>query len=184
MKFVLNTAIDPHFCAIFSEENELVDKLVWTERPKDGEKIYKFLAKQNPAKISFCGGIAGPGGFASLRASAGVLTSISIANNIPIHQISAEKFIADILGHENFLLNSFGRAVWTTSNGKISRELLDDLDLDKEWFIALLPDNKKELFSRELRPSLGNIESDLLDRLLKQSPQKVFIPHYEVPPVQ
>lgn len=183
MKLVLNTAFDPHFCAVFSEGNKLLDKLFWTERAKDGKNIYDFLAKQNPAKISFCGGVSGPGGFASLRATAGVLTSISIANNIPIHQISAEELLANILGHEDFLLNSFGQAVWKIEDSKISREFLKDIDLNKEWFVDLLPANKQELFSRKIEHSLENIEQDLLENLLKKELQKVFIPHYEVAPV-
>ncbi len=183
MKFVLNTAIDPHFCAIFSRENELLDKLVWTERAKDGANIYEFLVKQNPAKISFCGGVSGPGGFASLRASASVLTAISVTNKIPIHQISAEKWIADFLGHENFLLNTFGQAVWTVQNGKISRDFPENIDKNRETVVEFLPDSKKKMFSNPLRIPLDGLEESLLTALRKEEPQKTFIPHYEFPPV-
>jgi hypothetical protein len=185
MKFILNTSLDPHFCAIFSDKNELIEKLSWTDRSQDGLNIYNFLAKQNPAKISFCGGISGPGGFASLRAIAGVLTSISIANDIGIHQISAEKFLFDILGHENFLLNSFGQSVWRYSslNDEISREFLADIDKNKEWLIDFLPENKQIGFSRKIEFPLKNIEEKLLESLQKMVPQKIFSPHYEVPPI-
>jgi hypothetical protein len=183
MKLVLNTAIDPHFCAIFSEENVLVNKIFWTERVQDGKNIYEFIKRINPAKFSFCGGISGPGGFASLRATAGVLTSISIASNIPIHQISAEKFIANILGHEDFLLNSFGNAVWKIKNGEISRDSIENINLEKEWFVDFLPSKKRGIFPKKIRFSLDEIEKKLLENLLRGVPQNTFIPHYEVAPV-
>ncbi len=209
MKFVLNTAIDPHFCAIFSRENKLLDKKVWTNRTKDGANIYEFLANQNPAKISFCGGVTGPGGFASLRASASVLTAISVANEIPIYQMSAEKWIAEFLGHENFLLNTFGQAVWTVQDGKISRknlntnftaglipsstcssqeviksrDFLKNIDKTKPVVVEFLPDSKKELFVNPLKVSLDGLEESLLEALQKEKPQKTFVPHYEFPPV-
>lgn len=183
MKFIVNTSFDPHFCAIFSEKNKLIDKLSWTERAQDGKNIYNFLAKQNPAKFSFCGGVSGPGGFVSLRATANVLTSISVTNNISIHQISAEELLSNTLGHEDFLLNSFGQAVWKTEKGKISREFLKDIDLNREWFVDLLPLDKQEIFSRKIKHSLENIDQELLENLLKKESQRVFIPHYEVSPV-
>ncbi len=182
MKFIVNTAFDPHFCAIFSEENKLLSKKVWIERATDGKNVFDFL-KENPAKFSFCGGVSGPGGFTSLRVSANVLTSISLVNSIPIHQISAEKFLSSVLGHNDFLLNSFGKAVWKYENNKISRDFIQNIYKEKKWFVNLLPLEKQKEFPNKIIGDLDDIEQKLLECLLETEPVNVFIPHYEVAPV-
>jgi hypothetical protein len=183
MKFVLNTAIDPHFCAIFSNEDKLIDKFSWEVRSKDGEFIYDFLSKYDLSDISFCGGVSGPGGFASLRASAGVLNSLSVAKDIPIHQISAEIWIKNIIGHEDFLLNSFGKFVWTINEGRLVRTDLEIIDYSKKWFVGFLPKDKKDLFLNTIDIDLENTETTLLSFLLKEKSREVFSPNYEFPPV-
>ncbi len=183
MKFILNTVLDPHFCAVFSEKNILIDKIQWVERSQGGKIIYDFLNKFDSAKFSFCGGLSGPGGFASLRLTANVLTSLSLVNNIDINQLSAGDFLFNVLKHENFLLNSFGQGVWIYKKGKISRKLLKDVNKNKDLVVQFLPLNKQKLFSSKIPFSVIDIEKKLLDNLLKTQAKESFVPHYEIPPV-
>lgn len=183
MKFIINTSLDPHFCAIFSEENKLIEKKAWTNRSQDGHNIYEFLANYDTDEISLCGAVSGPGGFASLRASACVITSISFANRIDLHQISAEKLMNLVLGSDEFLLNSFGNSVWKVLDGTIKRVSLDDIDKDSAYFVDVLPQAKAAAFTKKIKHSLEGIESVLLQGLIDSPERKVFIPHYEFPPV-
>ena len=183
MKFIINTSLDPHFCAIFSRENILLEKKTWTHRSQDGQNIYELLSHYEINKIDFCGAVSGPGGFASLRASACVITSISFANTIKIHQISAEKLMNLVLGNDDFLLNSFGDSVWEIVDKKIARVSLTDIDINKAYFVDVLPQSKAALFPKKIKYSLENIENVLLRGLIDSEPSEVFIPHYEFPPV-
>jgi hypothetical protein len=181
VKFILNTAVDPHFCAMFSADNEILKFHSWTDRRADGHEVFDFLKNFDAKKITFAGGVAGPGGFSSLRAAAGILNAIAFAAEIPVHQIRADHWISAFLGHENFLLNSFGSAVWKIKNGEIFRTEISELP-KKEFFTKLLPPEKSEKISSIPGDSSGS-EKTLLSVLEKTKPQDGFHPDYEFPPV-
>ena len=89
MLFVLNTSLDPHFCALFDKDQNLIDQVSWEDRKQDGRSVFEFLEK-HPEKLSFIGGISGPGGFSSLRAASSILQALALKYDLPIHQIRAD----------------------------------------------------------------------------------------------
>lgn len=93
MLFVLNTSVDPHFCALFDEDHNLIDQVSWEDRKQDGSQVFEFLQK-HPENITFIGGISGPGGFSSLRAAAGILNALSFKYQLPIHQVREDQWTA------------------------------------------------------------------------------------------
>ena len=108
MKFILNTAIDPHFCFFVDEENNIVDLHIWENRRLDGKEVFEFLEKypKEREEINFIGGVSGPGGFSSLRVGAGIINAIATAKNIETRSIRADQWIASLLGADiPFVLN-------------------------------------------------------------------------------
>jgi hypothetical protein len=184
VKFILNTAIDPHFCALFDEANNLVERKTWENRKMDGKEMFDFLTKQT-ASITFCGGVTGPGGFSSLRAGGGVLNALSVANNIPVHQVRADVWVREIIGSEDFLLNSFSDGVFYLENGKLVRITIDEASeqFEQPMFVGLLPPEKQEKMARTVEHAFENSEQVLLEVLEKSEPQEQFHADYEFPPV-
>jgi len=191
MKFVINTAVDPHFCAIF-DEKKLIDADFWTNRRADGERTWKFLEKFPIEKINFAGGVAGPGGFSSLRVVAGILNAISFAKKIPLRQVSADVWIRQFLisrGHPDaqFLLNSFGDGVFfRNSHGKLQKLSVVEATAkfaDTEVFVALLPPEKQKCFSKKLDLKFTDSVRDLLDALESAPKRENFVPEYGFSPV-
>ncbi|MCF7846642.1 MAG: hypothetical protein K9M51_01060 [Candidatus Gracilibacteria bacterium] len=181
VKLVLNTAVDPHFCALFSAENKLLQKISWENHRQDGQKVWDFLRTVDTKKITFAGGVSGPGGFSSLRAGAGILNALSFAADIPVHQIRADRWMTAFLGHEDFLLNSFGSSVWHVEKGEIVRTELTELP-QKKYVTAFLPEAKREgIVSRDA--DFSGLEKSLLTALEKTEPQQGFHPDYEFPAV-
>ncbi len=188
MKFIVNTALDPHFCVLFDEGQTLVERHTWTERKQDGKEIFDFLSKHNMAErtLSLVGGISGPGGFSSLRAGAGIINSIAVAKDLPTYQIRADKWVSALVGSDDFLLNSFSDGVFYRENNDLIRVTVEEAAQkfsNKEIFVGFLPPEKQAFFSRQLNISLENQEHILLELLSQQTPQKVFISDYEFPPV-
>ena len=195
MKFIINTSVDPHFCALFDEQSNLVDKIEWTTRKADGGNIFNFLQKNDISNmsLSLIGGISGPGGFSSLRVTAGILNSISLTKNIPIHQVRADTWISAILEMNNyppnaFLLNSFSDGVFyrNCSHKELNRTTIKEASQqfkNTDLFIEALPLEKKDQIKKSIKLSLKNSEKILLNVLETIPPQKIFIPDYEFPPV-
>ncbi len=191
MKFIINTALDPHFCALFDDEDNVIEKVTWENRRKDGESTWNFLKKYDLSEIDFVGGVSGPGGFSSLRAAAGILNSIAFANKLQVFQIRADKLIQEFLGAHNFegkfLLNSFGKSVFfVDNNGKLEREevtLVAEKYKDREVFAELLPEDKKALFKKTAPLPLDNLNQAMIKSLQKETPQKYFLPDYQFSPV-
>ncbi|MCF7917979.1 hypothetical protein K9L27_03205 [Candidatus Gracilibacteria bacterium] len=203
MKFILNTAVDPHFCALFDENNELIERREWTNRRMDGREVFEFLNKfhlgfkkiQNPGlSFTFLGGVAGPGGFSSLRAGAGVLNALSFSYKLPVHQVRADRWIQEFLRTQGenaqaFVLNSFSDGVFI-SEGENPNAPLQRVDVNEAVqrfsepvFVGLLPIEKQKKFSKSLDIPFENTELALLTVLEKTNPQEIFLPDYEFPPV-
>ncbi len=192
MKLVLNTAIDPHFCAILDADNNVVKKAKWENRRHDSKEIWNFLRDNRAQKIKFqmIGGISGPGGFSSLRTSAGVLNAISFSQKIEVQQVRADFFVEAFLQsknhEENFVLNSFGSSVFMRDGEKLKRmEITDAIEKfkDEKVFIDLLPEEKAKLFKNKTNLKFENTESVLGEVLSTQKFHKIFIPDYEFDPV-
>ncbi len=184
MKFILNTAVDPHFCALFDEANNLIERRDWTNRKLDGKELFSFL-KTHEGPLTFCGGITGPGGFSSLRAGGGVLNAISVAHNIPVHQVRADRWIAEVIGSENFLMNSFSDGVFCRDNNELVRITIDEAreKLKQPMFVRLLPPEKQSKIVRTFDHPFTNSEQVLLKVLQESEPQEQFHADYEFPPV-
>ena len=192
MKLVLNTAIDPHFCAILKTDNTVLEKVSWENRRRDGEEIWNFLQKNKVQEIEFkmIGGVSGPGGFSSLRASAGILNAIAFSRKMEIKQVRADLFVAAFLRSqkqaENFILNSFGNSVFVLDGEKLKRLETEKAVVNfrnKPVFVDLLPEEKAKFFTNTIDLKFKNTESVLGEILSTQKPQKIFIPDYEFEPV-
>ncbi len=195
-------AVEPFFCALMSEDNLLEKKITW-EKPKEGAAHVWNFFKENKIqdqKISFLGGISGPGGFSNLRVSATILNTLSLYFDLKIHQIRADILAQIIIKEENknnkksfpqnILLNSFGKGVFLQNENdskKLERINLPEIseeDLEKYWCVSFLPENKKENFKNSFEISFENIEIQTFKALELQKPQNIFVPDYEHPPVQ
>lgn len=199
MKFILNTAVDPHFCALFDESGNLIERREWTNRRRDGAEIFEFLNTYliNPGVknsktpgLSFIGGVTGPGGFSSLRAGAGVLNALSVAHKLPIHQVRSDIWIGAFLAEHNqnpeaFVLNSFSEGVFIPEKGELVRmDATQAVQKIKTPILtALLPEAKQNLFLQKIDIPFEKTETTLLAVLQKASPQEMFLPDYEFPPV-
>ena len=195
MKFLLNTSIDPHFCALFDTQNILVDKQEWTIKKADGIKVFEFFEKHKFQNIPFTliGGVSGPGGFSSLRVSAGILNSLSYAKKRPIHQARADLWISEFLkpnNHppEHFLLNSFSDGVFYKEKNSNTLNRITIIEASEQFkntplFIAHLPPEKREHIKKQINLRFKNAENTLLKVLIQSPPQKIYIPDYEYPPV-
>lgn len=192
MKLVLNTAIDPHFCAILDANNVVLKKKKWENRSRDGQEIWNFLNENRAQQIKFemIGGVSGPGGFSSLRTSAGILNAIAFSQKTEIKQVRADLFVAAFLKshgrEENFVLNSFGKAVFVQDGDKLQHLKIDEAVAkfkDEKVFVGVLPEEKAILFSNKIDLKFENTESLLGEVLSTQKSQKTFIPDYEFDPV-
>ncbi len=194
MKFILNTSLDPHFCAIFDTNNILIDYLEWTDRRRTGEIVWNFLEKNkiSEKKINFIGGISGPGGFSNLRGTSGILNALSLKFNIPVHQVRADVFVKKFLEKNNyfkteFLLNSFSDGVFfCDKDNELVRTTIRDIVKKyqkKEVFVEFLPKEKKEEFQNKINLKLKDLAGILLKTLEQTKSQKQFIPNYEFPAV-
>ena len=203
MHFILNTAIDPHFCALFSEAGDLIEVKSWDVHRRDGQEVYDFMARHNFSNqsISFIGAVTGPGGFSSLRVSSTVMQALSLKFGIPIRQIRADAWARDLFGHEHFILNSFGDTVWLNkcANEKIreyANNVKDDLARLPAKTIAeffenesvatfFLPAEKAEHFINRSEQTYSDqqLAQSLLTNLQAQQPVKQFVPDYHFAPV-
>ncbi len=206
MKFILNTAVDPHFCALFDEQGKLIKQQEWTNRRRDGQEVYEFLQnrvrtpnkKSSNSEITFCGGATGPGGFSSLRAGGGILNALAFSNKIAVHQVRADIWIKEFLKNsitrvpknrtrvENFLLNSFSDGVFYREGEELVRVNVEEAVkkfVDQEVWVELLPKEKKEKFTKQSKIPFNNKEEVLLKVLENSQGKEQFEPDYEFPPV-
>lgn len=192
MKFLLNTAVAPHFCALVDDHHEIVDHVRWDNFRKDASLVYDFIAKHGTDQIAFLGGVSGPGGFSSLRAGACILNALSFKTRVPIHQIRADKwirFFLDSQGYSDvpFVLNSFSQSVFCIEKGVlVQRHVQEAAKRMKNMvvFVGLLPEEKKILFSQTKEIDFDRLAFDsLVSVLLKQKPQELFVPSYAFSPV-
>jgi tRNA A37 threonylcarbamoyladenosine modification protein TsaB len=97
VKFIINTSFDPQFCAL-SIDNQW-QTCFFSSKKKAGQETWEFLRDKNleKLKLSFIGGVTGPGGFSSLRAASGILESLSLFYKLPIHQISTGEITQELL---------------------------------------------------------------------------------------
>ncbi len=194
MKFICNTSFNPHFCALFSAKEALVDALFW-ERPKeDSQKIWDFCHRHKirDLDINFLGAVSGPGSFSSLRASSVIMQSLSFYFKCDIHQIRADKVIHEFLNTipkspKLFLLNSFSSGVFLPEGDLLKKyDIIQASELigDTACFTGLLPTEKAKHIKNKVEYELNRIENVTLKTLNQTKSSKVFVPDYEYPPVQ
>ncbi len=188
MKFILNTAIDPHFCALFDEKNVRIFYHEWNDRRRDGKELWEFLKNQDVSTFTFLGGVSGPGGFSSLRAGAGVLNSLAFTTNLSIHSLRADFLQKALLKEEavEVVLNSFGDGVWIQNGTELIRKKGEDVQQyfsHKPVCVSWLPEEKQKIFSNPFFINMDNAPEFLLSLLEKEPGHPQFITDYEVPPV-
>ena len=187
VKFILNTAIDPHFCALFDTAGIRIAYHEWENRRHDGKELWEFLKNYDVSNITFLGGVSGPGGFSSLRAGAGVLNSLAFATGISVHSLRADFWQEALLEKKGeVVLNSFGDGVWIQKNSVLHRysvEEAGDLFLKKPACVSWLPKEKQEVFSHPIFIDMKQAPEVLLHLLEKVEPHNQCVTEYEVPPV-
>jgi len=191
MKFVINTSFDPHFCALFDAQNKLVAQTNWMIPREDGQQVWAFLKVHLPtdSKLSFIGGVSGPGSFSSLRVGGAILNALAFKFGLPIHQARADKVIKDFLESENladipFLLNSFSDRVFKVENETLMPVDFSTLDTGTAYITAWLPDIKAAPLKEAVSVNPNGPLHTMLDTLEKTNPQKGFVPDYEYPAIQ
>ncbi len=194
MKFILNTSLDPHFCALLNEEDGIIDQLIWDDRRKTGKIVWDFLAKHQPTDLSFIGGITGPGGFTNLRVSSSILNALAEKFTQQVHMIRADKFIHHYLEQNGtkidiVILNSFSDGVFFSQNGFLKRlkgAEAASLSVGKSVFLAGVPEDKQAFFTESKiikLPTTSIQPQDLYTVLKLQTPVPQFVPDYEFPAV-
>ncbi len=189
MKFILNTAVDPHFCTLFTKDGKRFAHHEWTNRRRDGVELWIFLNNYTVSEFTFLGGISGPGGFSSLRAGAGVLNALSFATRLPIYSVRADKVQRALLpdSEVEVVLNSFGEGVWIQEGSELVRKEMQEvhqLFAHKRACTSWLPFEKESAFPHSVSVDTKTIPEVLLRLLEVSEPQKVFVPDYEVPAVE
>ena len=196
MKLILNTSLDPHFCALFDLKNKLQNKLIWQNRKKDSENIYNFLSKVPLKKLTCVGALSGPGGFACLRAASVTVNCLAFASKkLCLQSLRSDKFVSFLLRNKNFknpemsfVLNSFGSDVFITKNKKLQKvstsiaikffreKKIDSLCLD------FLPKAKQSLFSdfKPIKMQLSTVEiiCELCRAFQNSKSIQTFAPEY------
>jgi len=194
VKFILNTSLDPHFCALFDAQDVLIDSLRWTNRKRTGQIVWDFLEKHeiSEKEMNFVGGISGPGGFSNLRVASGILNALSLKFDIPVYLVRADFFLKKFLEKNNktsakFLLNSFSNGVfYCDKNNDLVRITVEEAVKkfgENEIFTGFLPEEKSENFLKKITLNLKNLEQILLESLKETEPQLQFVPDYEFPAV-
>ena len=188
MKFILNTSVRPHFCALFDDQDKLIDIQKWEEHRRDSEETFSFLKKNkaDSLPISFVGGVSGPGGFSSLRVGAGILNALSFSKNIPIHSVRSDIWIRKFVGSDHFVLESFGEKVFVPENGKLTLTTIANAVekfRDQPLFVKILPEDRQKQFPKIMELSLEGMEKVLLSVLQQQDPQNIFLPEYLFPAI-
>ncbi len=190
MKFIINTSLDPHFCALFDKKEQLIEAVRWEDRRKTGQIVWDFLEKHQGEEFNFIGGVSGPGGFSNLRAAAGILNALSFRFDLPIHAVRADKFVRFWLKEQGqaipFVLNSFSDGVFIAEGSALLR--LQVVEAVKQYkgekvFVGFLPSEKQALFLNQINLPLERLEGALYQCLKKEKPNKEFLPDYEFPAV-
>lgn len=193
MKLIINTSLDPEFCALFDEANALIEKVYFTDRRQTGKIIWDLLDKQdlNNTPLAFISGISGPGSFSSLRTTAGILNTLSLRFDVPVYQVRAD-IIAKALIETNtvdidtFVLNSFGTSIFYLKGEELIREelaVVTDKFKNKIVCTSFLPKEKASVFKNRVNVDVSKMESLCLRLLEVQSPRSIFEPDYIFPAV-
>ncbi len=193
MKFIINTSLEPEFCALFNKDNVLIDIIHFPNRRKTGLLIWKFLEKYNISSqsLSFIGGITGPGSFSSLRTTAGILNVLNLKFGLPVHQARADLMVKALLKKERipvdtFVLNSFGDSVFYPQNHQLIRASLDQVVekfKQKTVCVSFLPKEKGLFFEKTMKVETSPLPQICLSVLEQQSPSVSFEADYEFPAV-
>ena len=187
MKFILNTSIDPHFCALFDENGERLFYHEWEDRRQDGQELWGFLRQYDVSKFTFLGGVSGPGGFSSLRVGAGVLNSLAFATGLGIHSLRADFWQKVLLsGKGEVVLNSFGDGVWIQKGKELDRKSVEVASSgfsNKSVCVSWLPAEKAGCFQNPFLIDMKNAPEELLHLLETEDAHSQFITDYEVPAV-
>ena len=187
MKFILNTAIDSHFCALFDEEGIRITYHEWENRRHDGKELWEFLKNYDVSDITFLGGVSGPGGFSSLRAGAGVLNALAFTTGLPVHSLRADFWQKTLLqGKGEVVLNSFGDGVWVEKDSILHRYSVreaGDLFSKEPACVSWLPVEKQKAFSSPIFLDMKQAPEVLLQLLETVKPHAQCVTEYEVPPV-
>lgn len=193
MKFILNTALPPHFACILDEKGTVVDFLEWDSPRKDARILYDFLQKHRPLSFDFLGGVQGPGSFSSLRTASGVLKVLSSFYEIPIFQVDAWAWIAFHLESfqkpsSDFVLPSFSDSVFLSTEfdrGHLDIAQAGEILKDREVFVDLLSESKRAFFPQKMKVPFGREKYETLYEVLqKKEPTFDFFPHYNIPAVK
>ena len=187
MKFILNTAVDPHFCALFNVSGKRLAYHEWENRRDDGSEIWQFLQDYTVSEITFLGGVSGPGGFSSLRAGASILNALAFATYLPVASLRADFWQEALLsGTGEVLLNSFGDGVWIRSGNDLVRKSgkeASELFYEDSVCVSWVPEEKAQRFQNPVFVDMKNAPEVLLSLLEKEATHPQFITDYEVPPV-
>lgn len=187
MKFILNTAVNPHFCALFDDDGQRISFHTWENHRDDGSELWNFLKQCDSANITFLGGVSGPGGFSSLRVGAGVLNSLAFALKLSVHSLRADFWQEALLKDTGaIVLNSFGDGVWVRSGKDLVRKTAEEANryfLGKSACVSWLPEEKVREFETPILVDMKEAPEVLLRLLKTVDAHPQCLTEYEVPPI-
>lgn len=180
MIFLLNTSIDSHWCALFDATGTIVAQCVWTDRKRGVNMVHGFIEahRERFEVLEWCGGIAGPGGFSSLRAASVMMNTIAWKHGVGVRTCTAIELGRAHCGAESFALNCFGATVFVCEKG-LEYERVGIETLEKyEGCVGFLPTEKQpETKKQAIEPETLMYELFEVLRTKKKNPAG-FVPEY------
>lgn len=178
-------SFEPHFVALFDAQNQLVASEKWTDFRAGGEIVWGFLETYKIGQaldLTFIGGVSGPGGFSTLRVGGAIINALGFRFGLPVYQVRADYIARELIGSDEFLLNSFGDGVFVPEGDDLIRMPFTEVDNKEPLFVDWLPAEKKSKF--KILKSNKDVMATTLSVLQAQDSKKVFLPDYEFPAVQ
>jgi len=184
VKFILNVSFAPHFVALFDVDDGLVASESWDDFRAGGQIVWDFLGKNKIGEdvdLTFIGGVSGPGGFSTLRVGGAIINALGHRFDLPVHQVRADHIARELIGSDDFLLNSFSDGVFVPKAGDLVRMPFAEVDNSQPLFVDWLPEHKAERFEKLTTDK--DLVMTTLQVLKVQTSRKVFLPDYEYPAV-
>lgn len=195
MKLIVNTATLPHFCELRDRKNILVAQEEWDTRRMDARVIADFMRQQGIAgkELVFLGGVAGPGGFTSLRVGTTVLNTLAVTRALPVYGVGLDAWGRAALTRANMpdipvLMNSYGDGFCIRAQDySLQRITCEEALLTYERAPILLnfiPEEKRDPFIQGVLLEEKTLRESLLPALENTNPLPSLTPEYESPPVE
>lgn len=186
MILLLNVSVEPFFIALLQEDGVVFARAEIPNNKQVGEKIFEFCEAHKTyfPSLVWVGGVTGPGGFATLRLGASLISSLNLVHKTPIRSVTAFEWVSDGLTQTPYskaVLNSFGSKVFLVEGMKNKAHELIDLDLVpflSECWYGSLPESKRTKLGLAKQKEILTAESLYKICIQKRDSEKYVAEYY------